>query len=1392
MNTFSLISDIIPSVNIYCGSLNVGANQIKYFASNSKSNMPGKVLKKGQGIAFDCIENLSTVVIQPEDLDKSKLVTEGSHVEVYYGKTPFKAKITRVCGHNLYDVVYDADGKKEQGVDLNRIMPLHAAFRIHKFSPIEFPFVSVPLRHRNKGFGVISLDTLTKIPKAPYDTQPEQGLLKFLEQIGRVLGVTIDGQRKKNSIKRLLSVSSNQNSTLNDVFEIACDSIESNLYYLESISIMRYKYEKEIPEQDRDKVEFIYRRGPKSEEVESGLNSYNPLTSNNKPVQKRTDKLIWFVFKLRPEQRGGEGKIYVMAISQAIPFQEPDIEFLESLQKIIVGTIQNLVTKKAVGEIRFEALQEIRLLCNNWSNMNRTILFEKIADSVTSCFYNTNMYFGQLGMFNKEIKYTLASEHSNMKGNKLLRSMKDSVSFNAIDTLSRVAITQMSVNKDSIHHFGAREEFDYPFIVIPIISHLDIVIGILGADNCDEPGSDPERVGDIMGFYGTIGSYFSPAIWGYILEDTIEKLKRSVYESLNYRQGLRAIKKVILSLLPFACKVTEMIYEPKELTSLRSHDILGDIDATTEDSYLVLVHISNPVCLSKTIKSPTLTCIWQGKTVSKFKVKKNTEISPFSIIIPEGVAIDRVYIQLVLRGTIDEVDKEICRKSISLYYIMNTPLYVMEHTLDSMSLKTVHAAKVNIISKVFYPNQSVAYVIKSISIKGLAKTDLTSLTDSFVSIKWNDVEVAKTSVNQNSQDPVWSDINITLKLKSQNYKENTLVLEVWDQDILGRGEFLGRVEYSGEELDLELRKDTTPAWINLGYNPLIKESLQKFVKGRLKIVGVKIIASEMNSEQILGELNASSSIGDADANFEGESETKRIYHNCELTVIKARDLGINESWGSTTTNPFVIIYFNGDEIGRTPAVKDTLNPIWEEETFLIRAPGGDDLELSVLSIEVFDMQFTGKGNFLGCIEITGKNLMNLVASQTYKRKWFDLGLSANLKVSDQININGELLLGGRPANIAITGKEEDPKELGFLEINVLAAANLPISLTTNISTGTQDYYMIWMDIILDKRNIFSTKRIHWKDDHVIWSDEVLIFRHPNNKPLQEYNLKFNIYCQANKSKPICIGTNILKGVSLMNFLGQGGYKTQWTRFKSEDLNLPKPKKQFESLEEDKNKGNEDNIVPEVEEEEELIIEDIEIKLRGGLQGTLDINDDDGREIHLDILAASSLPIHKNGAHGVEKRTSPFCKIFWNKRAVGETKVCSETSDPIWDRQRFTLKTPYIDGMDNSLPTCELKIDILDKGFKSDVLIGSVILSGEALDAFLGGQYSSIKWFPILNYSNKISTNTSRNDDIIDLGSIKIRGGFAGSVIDPNYDSGEYELNIVAAQELMRSEAFRGN
>jgi hypothetical protein len=189
---------------------------------------------------------------------------------------------------------------------------------------------------------------------------------------------------------------------------------------------------------------------------------------------------------------------------------------------------------------------------------------------------------------------------------------------------------------------------------------------------------------------------------------------------------------------------------------------------------------------------------------------------------------------------------------------------------------------------------------------------------------------------------------------------------------------------------------------------------------------------------------------------EGEMEEevdKRIYHDTELVILGARDLGLEKA----SVDPFCIIYFNGEEVGRSAIKRRTGSPEWEDELFTVKVPGEGELAACNLVVEVWTMPKLGKGELLGVCTISGKALVTLLSSPRMKTRWYDVVQSMHLSEDgktptnfamvnmsgdrvygnkDLLPVVGQLRLAGRP--MTVETNTDVAKDLGNIEIQVRA------------------------------------------------------------------------------------------------------------------------------------------------------------------------------------------------------------------------------------------------------------------------------------------------------------------------------------------------------------------
>lgn len=1370
-NVIDSIIEDFPGCNMYVGLLQESGSTINYCASSGLSRMEGKKLHRGNGISFDVIDQLKSIVLSPEDLDKSKLLVEGSPIEVYYGKSKYRARLGKFRGHEKYDVHYEVDRRVEAAVDLSRIVPIHTAFRLKKFGKSELPFVCISVRHREKAIGILGIDTFNNVPKASYEKHPDSDALVYLEQMGRVLGANLDQQKKKNSLKALHIVAKNQFSEMSDVLNVTFDAIFTNLYFAEGIVAARFVYEEDEKDASLSKgLNILQKRGKCPVELEARMRLFKPKKSSLKSLQKYGDKTAWMLCKLRSEVRGGKGKIFIIGISTTAPITDPDYEFLETLQKAISGTLQNIVTHKANSEMRFEALHDIKYICDSWRERSKKQFFDAIVECAQTCFYNASMYVGIVGARNKEIKYILASYQSIMKGQVLTRSEEIGLSFRTIDNCQSLIVIGKSPDANKLKYFGSRQHFDFPYIGIPIVAHIDAVVGLLGVDGCEDPtGSD--QMDDVVSFFGAIGTYISKAIRGYKADDARKKLRQIVKDCHGYQDGIRDIKNLILETLPFAKRIVEVVYEPKELYFPGNSGYDNDTIENTEENYLVLLYFVSAEIVSKHVKGAALECYWQSKRLFRTKLQKDLKSTPLTFQIPQSVEVDKAALQLVLTGSVDNSDREICRKSIGLRYLINSPVYAIEHDLDSLVIPDTIAASVRLITKVFSFDQLVGFQLADISVKSidsLMTEDNSSISKKamkaknyFVLVKWNDDLLLKSSLINNVNELRWKDLGTYLKLVNSNLEENNLVFEVWDQDIVGKGRSYGQLSLNGKELRAYIEHKK-------GYMSLKPLSYMRSITydpadyGTIKINCFQVKANTMNTNQKLQELDLGPKATLVAADVPEENKS---YQLCELGVLESRDLGFIDSKG-TSPNTFAIIYFNNEEIGRTSVRFSNVSPSWDDEYFTLRVPATEELELCSLLIKMHhinDDDHNPEELFLGGVEVSGKMLTALIAGTKMKRQWFDLADSIQMNNdstarSSTYFIQGELKLSGRPLSVKVTKKVEDAKELGFAHLLLLSFSNL--ITVSGIAAAVETFAEVYFNNRLVKR----TETVLGNSDGT-WMDQSVTFRYPNSKSVFQCVLRIELWqsiiATGERSK-ICFLE--LSGLALSKLIGQKGYMTKWFPLSTSETAVI---------------TSGDSVRRE---------NTPEIKLKGGPLGAEDIYEEDSRELWLDVLAASAMPssqIHK----AADSRPSTFCVVKWNEKVVGQTPVIVSAANPLWENQRFVLRIPVMEDEENSLLKCSLRIEMYDKTSDNEkALIGLVTLPGIEVNQFFNKPKAQIKWFKVKTsfFGDQINFG---NDEI--SSEIKLRGGFAGVPVDLLTLEEEYSIAIVGARELCNVDAFGG-
>jgi len=194
-------------------------------------------------------------------------------------------------------------------------------------------------------------------------------------------------------------------------------------------------------------------------------------------------------------------------------------------------------------------------------------------------------------------------------------------------------------------------------------------------------------------------------------------------------------------------------------------------------------------------------------------------------------------------------------------------------------------------------------------------------------------------------------------------------VEVWDADLIGPGDFLGRVIITGKALLTKLNGKA--ATYRLGPKDGLSAKALKLVQGKLKLRCSAVpCASSSKSSPEASELQKRA----------GNHETNLR----RLEVVAARGLAKADAFGGKS-DPYCVVRWEGKEVHRTKTIKKELNPKWTNETAELpveawRRDDDDECENTserVLVVEVWDEDFLRSGDFLGQVVLTRSDLARL-------------------------------------------------------------------------------------------------------------------------------------------------------------------------------------------------------------------------------------------------------------------------------------------------------------------------------------------------------------------------------------------------------------------------------
>eukprot|EP01033_Poteriospumella_lacustris_P004436 gene4436-3170_t len=845
----------IFQADAYIGLVQRGADQLRFIAATKTSKMEGKLLKKTEGISFDVIDTLKTVLLEKKDLDKKKLLIVDAVVDVMYGKKAFKGKLVKIHGHDMYDVRYDVDNRVEAGVEIGRIIPQNKAFKMKTFGVVKLPVVIIPIRNRGKCFGVLGLDSIA-LPQPTGSGQDDlhnnvtisHDLQVCLEQVGRVLGAALDAKAKKFALESMYIVGKNQYAEMHDLIHALFDAVFASSCYVSGVVFAETSIHKSghqsavhVHAQEGDIHSEVYRKIQSFERAKFGKRAVHKLSGS---------KSVWIICDL-PNAKSHGSTVYFAVVTFCAAIQDPDFEFMEVLQKALMTLIQSIITFRSGSEMRRDALAAIKRLCSPSSTSTgvmavreptREQWFQQILDSISTCFAGTNMYAGLLGKYSNEINFILASAKSVMGGRQLRRregGMNRNVTFIAVDNEKSVCITATSPLAMSLQHFGSKQAFEFPFIVTPVSAGIDSLIGVLSADGCGGHQSSAEsedQLADVVIFFQAVANLVALKIQQYRKEDFHRMLQQLCLEKATLNDAYEELVNALLRYLPFGQRIVNLTYHP---SMEYNHGNKGAVAAASpllqsslftrapvqlkEELVLLLCPISffmhehhHSQGGKKTSSSMmahlrygsgskfTLRVSWLGETLCDVEPDDPNDdadhvdadlLDTYLATCPAKTSLDTLKLVLQLMNS----DKKVVAK-------LTLPFHTLEHApchdqilrlfdTTATNIADAEAAKVCMRFKLFASQAPVGLRLNAVQIHAAYPPTFTeemrSACQLFVVINWNGRTVGRSEYTVPSGDA--SEWNdIGAYLPLASYlPRNTLILEVWVEKTRGKTHVLG-------------------------------------------------------------------------------------------------------------------------------------------------------------------------------------------------------------------------------------------------------------------------------------------------------------------------------------------------------------------------------------------------------------------------------------------------------------------------------------------------------------------------------------------------------------------------------------------------------------------------
>jgi hypothetical protein len=296
------------------------------------------------------------------------------------------------------------------------------------------------------------------------------------------------------------------------------------------------------------------------------------------------------------------------------------------------------------------------------------------------------------------------------------------------------------------------------------------------------------------------------------------------------------VKEIILKYLPNAVRVVDVCYEPQAMSTIKDNaskvkkSKKGREKEKTVEDFIVIFRVIRILSLSDEVTSrcPQAQVQFNGRNL----LDRPTGLGSFSVLIPKGTPVGYSGLRLLVTGSeesendinddddnpnpnphlsrlsrllgvpspnpnpddLNKPDKkknshrELGSKNLPLLYLINTPSYAIDHTIDSTissALKTLHIAKIRTVSKLFPSNLPVAFLITGLSLRDLLlpptdpKTG-TQTGQSLGSSPENSHQKPQTTISKQKNQFIILNIYIIIKWKGQEVGRSSVIRDIVD------------------------------------------------------------------------------------------------------------------------------------------------------------------------------------------------------------------------------------------------------------------------------------------------------------------------------------------------------------------------------------------------------------------------------------------------------------------------------------------------------------------------------------------------------------------------------------------------------------------------------------